>query len=288
MKKSYIKYFMALLLFGSNGIAASAIALSSSEIVLLRAVLGSIALVAAFFITGSKVTVFQNKKDMLFVILSGIAMAADWLLLFEAYAQIGVGLSMLINYCGPVIVIALSPVIFKERITGAKIIALVLALSGACLISGQAVISGISLRGLICAVMSAFAYATMVICNKKSENITGIENASLQLLAGAAAIVIFACFSGNLVFAIPAGDWGYILWLGIINTGLGSLMYFSSINRLPAQSVAICGYIEPLSAVLLSVLFLNETMSPLQMAGAVLIIGGVLYGELGKKKSKNA
>ena len=64
-------------------------------------------------------------------------------------------------------------------------------------------------------------------------------------------------------------------------------MYFSSINRLPAQSVAICGYIEPLSAVLLSVLFLNETMSPLQMTGAALIIGGALYGELGKKKNKN-
>ena len=95
------------------------------------------------------------------------------------------------------------------------------------------------------------------------------------------------CLRGNLVFEIPAGDWGYILWLGIINTGLGCFLYFSSINRLPAQSVAICGYIEPLSAVLLSVLFLNETMSPLQMAGAVLIIGGALYGELGKKKSKN-
>ena len=89
---------------------------------------------------------------------------------------------------------------------------------------------------------------------------------------------------GELVFEIPAGDWGYILWLGIINTGLGCFMYFSSISRLPAQSVAVCGYIEPLSAVLLSVLFLNETMSLLQITGAALIIGGALYGELGKKK----
>ena len=46
---------------------------------------------------------------LLFVAISGIAMATDWLLLFEAYAQIGVSLGMLINYTGPAIVIAASP-----------------------------------------------------------------------------------------------------------------------------------------------------------------------------------
>ncbi len=285
MKKSYIKYFTALLLFGSNGIAAGAIALSSGEIVLLRAVLGSCMLIAVFFITGRKITVFNNRKDTMFIVLSGIAMAADWLLLFEAYAQIGVGLSMLINYCGPAIVIALSPVVFKERITGAEITALVLALTGACLISGQAAFAGISLQGLACAVISAFSYAAMVICSKKAEGITGLENSALQLLACTVAIVIFACMRGEPVFEIPSDDWGYILWLGIINTGLGCFLYFSSIGRLPAQSVAVCGYIEPLSAVLLSVMFLNETMSLVKITGAVLIIGGALYGELGKKKS---
>ena len=72
---------------------------------------------------------------------------------------------------------------------------------------------------------------------------------------------------------------GAALLLGLVNTGVGCYCYFSSIGDLPAQSVAICGYLEPLSAVLLSVLILHETMAPLQILGAVLIIGGAVFGE---------
>lgn len=67
--------------------------------------------------------------------------------------------------------------------------------------------------------------------------------------------------------------------LSLLNTGGGCYYYFSSIGRLPVQTVAICGYIEPLSAVLFSVVFLHEALLPLQAAGALLIIGGALIGE---------
>jgi len=84
----------------------------------------------------------------------------------------------------------------------------------------------------------------------------------------------------DIPFAISTSSWPPILWLGLINTGLGCFFYFSSIGKLPAQSVAVCGYIEPLSAVLLSAIVLKERMMPLQFLGAALIIGGALYGEL--------
>ncbi|MBR4056504.1 MAG: DMT family transporter, partial [Oscillospiraceae bacterium] len=75
-----------------------------------------------------------------------------------------------------------------------------------------------------------------------------------------------------------------ILILGLLNTGIGCYFYFSSIGKLKVQTVAICGYLEPLSAVLFSVSFLKETMLPLQIIGAVLIIGGAMIGELVKPK----
>ena len=50
------------------------------------------------------------------------------------------------------------------------------------------------------------------------------------------------------------------------------------------QTVAICGYLEPLSAVVFSVIFLKETMLPIQIIGAVLIIGGAMLGEYRKKQ----
>lgn len=279
MKKSYLKYLAGLLFFGSNGVVASYIHLSSYEIVLLRSVLGTVLLLGLFLITGHRFTARRHKKDFLFIAVSGIAMAADWLLLFEAYAQIGVSLGMLINYTGPAIVVALSPLLLKERITPAKITALASALLGAFFISGQAAAFGINLWGLLCAGLSAIAYAVMVLSNKLSKEITGTENAAIQLLCTDVVVTLFVGCRQDLSMEIASGDWFPILLLGLVNTGVGCYCYFSSIGDLTAQSVAICGYLEPLSAVLLSVLILHETMAPLQILGAVLIIGGAVFGE---------
>ena len=279
-KKAYLTYYTGLLLFGSNGVIASCIALSSHRIVLLRSVLGCILMLALFFATGQRFSFRGHQKDLLYVAVSGIAMAADWLFLFEAYAQIGVSLGMLINYCGPAIVIAASPLVLKEKISRGRVIALTAALTGACLISGQAAVSGLSAPGLLCAFLSAFSYAAMVLSNKLAKEISGFENAVLQILFTAVTVTFFSFLRKDIPFSIDASDWLPILWLGLINTGLGCFFYFSSIGKLPAQSVAVCGYIEPLSAVLLSAIVLKERMMPLQFLGAAFIIGGALYGEL--------
>jgi len=279
MKQSYFKYFAALLLFGSNGIVASYISLSSYEIVLLRALLGCLLLIGIFFLTGHRLTVQRTPKDFLFIALSGVAMAADWLLLFEAYAQIGVSLGMIINYSGPAIVITFSVLFLKEKVTWIKTLALISAFMGVFLISGQAAGIGVNPLGLLCAALSAFSYAAMVIFNKMAKQIKGIENATLQLFFAFIAIAIFVGCKQGFHMNIATNDWLPILWIGLINTGLSCYFYFSSISILPVQTVAVCGYLEPLSAVILSVIVLREIMLPLQIIGAVLIIGGAVFGE---------
>lgn len=277
MKCAYLSYFLALLLFGSNGVVASSIHLDSYEIVLLRSALGTILLLAIYFLRGHKLTALRHKKDLFFIALSGVSMAADWLFLFEAYAQIGVSMGMLINYCGPTIVVALSPFLFKERLTKSKQAALLAALIGVFLISGQAMGGGSS-WGLTCAILSAFSYASMVICNKIAKQVQGLENAMLQLLFTFLTVAVFVWVKQGIRIEVVSEDLLPILWLGLLNTGGGCYFYFSSIGRLPAQTVAICGYLEPLSAVLFSFLFLHEVMSPLQIIGATLIISGALIG----------
>jgi drug/metabolite transporter (DMT)-like permease len=78
---------------------------------------------------------------------------------------------------------------------------------------------------------------------------------------------------------IVAEDWLPILWIGLLNTGISCYLYFSSIGHLPVQTVAICGYLEPLSAVVFSFLFLGEILQPIQIIGAVLVIGGAVFTE---------
>lgn len=107
MRHTYTKYIIALLLFGSNGIVASFINMSSHEIVFFRTMLGSLLLLAIFFLGKRKFTFHKHKKQFLFLAISGMAMGTSWMLLYEAYARIGVSVASLLYYCGTVIVMVL-------------------------------------------------------------------------------------------------------------------------------------------------------------------------------------
>ena len=155
--------------------------------------------------------------------------------------------------------------------------ALAAALLGAFFISGQAATAGVNLWGLLCAGLSAVAYAVMVLSDKLAKEVSGTENAAIQLFCTAVVVTTFVGCKQGFSIEIASADWVPVLLLGLVNTGVGCYCYFSSIGDLPAQSVAICGYLEPLFAVLLSGLILHERMTPLQIAGAFLIIGGAVF-----------
>lgn len=285
-KKAFIKYLCALLLFGLNGIVASQISMTSYEIVFLRTLIGSVFLGVLFLLTKEKLTIKKHPRDLVFIIISGIAMGTSWMFLYEAYQQIGVSLSSLLYYCGPVIVMILSPLIFKEKLTLPKIIGFVIVLAGVFLVNGKAAISGGNSWGLFCGGMSALMYFMMVTFNKQSKNITGMENSLIQTTISFLTVAVFVGFKQHFVMSIPAEDWIWILILGLVNTGLGCYLYFSPLAKLPVQTVAVCGYLEPLSAVVFAALILGEKMTLFQILGAVCIIGGAMIGELlGRKKS---
>lgn len=282
-RKALLKYLCALLLFGLNGIVASQIAMNSYEIVFLRTMIGSVLLFGLFMLGKGRFHLLEHRKDSLFIILSGVAMGTSWMFLYEAYQQIGVSLASLLYYCGPVIVMVLSPVIFKEKLTMPKVIGFVIVLIGIVLVYGTSPVAGND-WGVFCGAMSAVMYFFMVTLNKQSRQITGMENAVIQLTVSFLTVAVFVGFKQAFVIHIPDGAWPWILVLGIVNTGIGCYLYFSPLSRLPVQTVAICGYLEPLSAVVFAALLLNEKMSMIQIIGAICIIGGAMVGELIKSK----
>lgn len=288
MKKAYLKYLLALLMFGSNGIVASHIALSSYEIVFLRTIFGSGLLIAVFFLTKRGFGFLRRKKELGLLLLSGIAMGASWMFLYEAYRQIGVSMASLAYYCGPVIVMALSPLLFHERLTAPKVFGFLLVLGGISLVNLQAPGGESTGWGLFCGAMSAVTYALMVIFNKKAGSAFGIENPMLQLISAFFIVAAFIGIKQGFALSVASTDWVPILILGLLNTGVGCYFYFSSIGSLPVQTVAISGYLEPLSALIFSALILRERLSALQVLGAVLILGGAIIGERMSLKKKSA
>jgi drug/metabolite transporter (DMT)-like permease len=204
--------------------------------------------------------------------------------LFEAYAQIGVSIATLAYYCGPVIVMILSPIIFKEKITDTKLLGFLAVVLGMFCVNGQALLQGRVSWGLVFGILSAVTYAFMVIFNKKATSITGLENPMWQLITSFMTVAVFLGLKQGFSIHIAPVSLFPILLLGIVNTGIGCYFYFSSIGDLSVQTVAIFGYLEPLSALFFSAAFLGESLSFLQLVGAVLILGGAAFGELFRQK----
>ncbi len=279
-----VKYIAALLLFGLNGIVASYIPLSSPEIVFTRTLIGSVFLVLVFIVSKQKVQIGGNKRHFLYLVISGVAMGASWVFLFEAYAQIGVSLATLAYYTGPVIVMIFSPIVFKEKFTVVKLLGFMAVVLGMFVVNAEALLQGQVSWGLIYGILAAFTYAFMVIFNKKVTSLTGIENPMWQLIVSFITVTAFLGVKQGFSTHIPPGSLIPILVLGIVNTGIGCYFYFSSIGDLPVQTVSILGYLEPLSALFFSALFLGEALSLWQWAGAALILGGAFFGQMYRPK----
>ena len=120
--------------------------------------------------------------------------------------------------------------------------------------------------------------------------LSGLEMTIIQLF-GAALVIIpytFITHSGEwLNFASEGGI--YAILVGLLHTGVALFLYFSAIQELPAQTCALCSYIDPASALIFAAVLLGDVLSPLQWIGALMILGGAAVGEiLGNKKSSAA
>ena len=293
MSKATRNYLLSLVLFGSNGIVANMIDLPSAYVVFARVSLGAALLVALTLLGRESRTNLQSpthRRQAAHLFISGAALGAAWLFLFESYRYIGVGVASLLFYCGPVIVMALSPIVFKTRLTATNLCGFAAVVLGAFLVVGQGLGSGIAPMGLLLGGMSAVMYAVMVIHGKKVIDIGGIESSAVQLTGSLGIVTVYMLISGLAgTLAVPTAaqlgslNVAAVFCIGLVNTGLGCLMYFSSMGELPVTRVAVCGYLEPLSAVVLSALLLGEAMTAANVLGAALILGGALFSELGDK-----
>ena len=278
-----------MLLFGFNGIVANYILLNSYEIVFLRTLIGSAFLAFIFLCTkgkGKRLGI-KNKKHLIYLAISGIAMGTSWIFLYEAYSEVGVSVATLAYYCGPVIVMLLSPFLFREHLTIRKILGFFFVLTGMYFVNGDALQQNGFSWGLLCGILSAVLYAVMVVSNKKASSITGLENSVLQLVFSFITVAAFMQIKQGLIIPSLFENIVPVLILGIVNTGIGCYLYFSSIQKLPAGSVAICGYLEPFSALVFSAIFLQERLAAIQVIGAALILCGAAFGEYSGSKNKS-
>ena len=282
----YICYLLAMLIFGTNGLLVANISLQASQIVLFRTLIGGILLTAIVILRGG----FDRsavREEAIPLLCGGAALGLNWIALFQAYQLLNVSLATLIYYVGPMLVLVLSPLLFREKMNGTRIAAALVVALGLICISGSITRSGMSVRGLAVAIVSALFYATLIVFNKRIVRTGGLQTAAIELDVAFAVVLVYVLLTAGLPVPqkheIPT-----LFILGAVNTGLAYLLYFSGLQKIPGQSVALLSYIDPVSALFFAAVFLQEAMSPVQILGAVLIIGGALLGEWRRSSASGA
>ncbi len=284
--KSYIALIGSMLIFGTIGIVRRYIPLSSAMVALCRGVLGSVFLLIFVLVRGGKLKL-PERKATLWLVLTGAVMGLNWMLLFEAYNYTTVAAATMCYYMQPTIVILLSPLVFRERLGAKKLACVLAAIVGMLFVSG--VLSGGAgqmqdLRGIAFGLGAAALYAAVIILNKKVV-VEDIYAKTVIQLAGAALVMIpyVLLTEGVPELTLTAADIGMVLLVGIVHTGITYALYFGSMQRLKAQTVAVLSYIDPVFALLLSAAVLHERLTPLGIVGAVLILGSALISETAKE-----
>lgn len=189
-------------------------------------------------------------------------------------------------YCGPILIMILSYFVFHEPFTVPKVSAMVIVTVGILCINGADVQAHGLSWGLVCGFLSAVCFALLVIAMKKVSGIGGILSPACQLLVASLVVAAVTLSMPTAPVSLDMTHIACMVCLGIVNTGLGYYLYFSGVQHLSAQSVSICGYMEPLTALALSAILLGESLTLLQWIGAACILGGVALSELwhpGKK-----
>lgn len=283
--KYYLMFIASMVIFGTNGLLVANISLGSAEIVLMRTFFGFLFLLVIVLVTRS-FSFSELKADIVPASIGGTALGLNWVALFIAYRAAGVSLSTLTYYCGPILVLALSPLLFKEKLTWTKLCAVAAVAVGMILITGNIEPGSELFRGILCAGIAAVLYAVLIVSGKRVNHLSGLNCATYELFIAFIVVLLYLVVTGAELPVIPArGDIVYVLIIGFVNTGLAYYLYFSSLQKLPGQTVALVCYADPLTALFVSALFLNEELLPLQILGAVLILGGAMLGEIKRKKN---
>ena len=281
-----LKLVTAMVLFGTIGLFVRYIDLPSSIIALARGVVGMLFLLAVILLRGNKIAGEAVKKNLLWLILSGACLGMNWILLFEAYRFTTVATATLCYYLAPIIVIAVSPILLKEKLTLRKVLCTIVALVGMVMVSGvvqNGIPSFAEAKGILFGLGAAVLYAGIMLLNKKIHDISAYDKTVVQL--GISAIVLIPyCLLTEDISSLHISPQVLVLLLlvGVVHTGVTYFLYFGSMGHLPAQTVAIVSYVDPVVAVLISIFILGEGMNAFGVIGAVLVLGAALVSEIGE------
>jgi len=283
-----IYFSMSMIIFGAVGVFAKYIDLSSSKIALFLSLIGALFLLVIFVWTKQKVSWRMVKRNVVILLVASVALSGNWIFLFQAYKETTIANAALSYYFAPVLVIMLSPIVLKEKLSLKKVVCIGIALLGLFLILRTGRLETTEhLLGIAYALIAAGFYAGLTLVNKYID-LDGLVNTLIQLVLSVTMLIPFVLFKEGFDFnLLNSNDVFLMIVLGIVHGGAGFYLFFAGMKRLNGQSIAILSYIDPFTSLIISAFVIGERMSLQQVIGAVLLLSSIWLGEAsGEKRRK--
>ncbi|MCY7808018.1 EamA family transporter [Bacillus spizizenii] len=280
--KSKIQFILSMIIFGTMGLVVRYIDISSSETALLSSSIGCLFLMFVFFMMKKTIPWKLAKANAYILFLSGIALGGNWIFLYQAYDHTTLTNATLGYYFAPVFVMILSPMVLKEQLPIKKMVCIGVAIIGMLLIVGNGIsASGTEdLLGIFFGLVAAAFYAALMLLNKFIHHMGRLEITIIQLGITALLLLPYVFFTeGFGILRVSNSSVPFIIILGIVNTGIGFWLFFSGMQKLKGQSIAMLSYVDPFVAILISAMILQEQMTIVQMLGGTLLLGSTFVSE---------
>ncbi|HOK41119.1 MAG TPA: DMT family transporter [bacterium] len=224
-----------------------------------------------FFLNFKKLSkMFIAHKLILFAV--GLFAFINGFTYFYSIKNTTIANALMTHYTTPIIVAVFAPIFLKEKFTIKILIALISGIIGLLLIINQTNLrfNSNDFYGIICGLISAFAYAAVILIGRFFK--TNI-NPVVYIISQSSVAVIFSLPFINLHFwNFDKQSIIFIITFGLFNIFLAAVLFFKSLTKVNASIVGIIGYIEPIGAIIIGIIFLNEIMTLKILIGCLLVI----------------
>ena len=275
-----LRYLIAVVIYGTIGLFLHFTSCASEFVVICRGFIGSLFIGLVMLIKHDLPDLKAIKKNLGMLVMSGVALGLNWVFLFAGY-KYGVAVSSLFNYLAPVIVVVISAIFLRIKLSDKQIICVICALIGVVLVSGVFESQNIvDIHCVVYGLAAAIGFVVLVLCNKNIKKIKPLDKTIVQLFVSAITVLPYVIMNNSFPKTIDTTTLIIVLILGVVHTGVAYILYFNSIDVLNSDKIAILGYIEPVLSILTGALIFKEKLSLFGIIGAIMILTSALLNEL--------
>ena len=230
-----------------------------------------------------------NRKELGVLTALGLLFLGSSLTLYMSFRVMAVGVASTILFIYPVMTAAIMALFFRERLTWATVISIVLSFLGVMLLYWTPNGGTLSAAGIVLVLISALTYSLYIILmNRANLRMSSFKINFYVLIYCALGNFIAALFDGGgLIMPHNATCWFYVAWLAVVPAILALVMMVYAAKYIGSTPTAIMGALEPLTAVLIGIFMFGESFNARLAMGIVLIFSSVIIIALYSNRKDN-